>query len=365
MTRTIAETEYVPSHVEVVRIVNVNIVDWSVDCVSEKGGKRYFDIQVMSPYFHYMNGEGIYAVPEVGAVAWLCLPSEGRFAAPFLLGFMSPFEQDTQSFRSGRQNLNPGDIMLRTRDENFVVLRRGGVLQMGATPVAQRMFIPIRNYIKDFCENYELATFGGTLSWTTERDDQTTDGSSPTVLRISAKEKANDSGNAVELSLGSHGEDSPTTLELVVRSSGDKNAEAKVTLTITKEGDVVWDVKKSISVTAYGDIDISTTDGSLNVSSGKDVSLSASGSLSADFAQDAKISTSGSLLMSGDQGATLDSPTICLGRGASNPVVKGTELMQFLGQLIATLSAYPPTAGVGSLTPLIPNIVSTQSFLSR
>lgn len=365
MTRTIAETEYVSSRVEVVRIVNVNVQDWSVDCVSEKGGKRYFDIQIMSPYFHYINGEGIYSVPEVGAVAWLCLPSEGRFAPPFLLGFMSPFENETKSFRSGRQNLNPGDIMMRTRDENFIVLRRGGVLQMGATSIAQRMFIPIRNYIKDFCENYDLTTFGGSLSWITERDDKTTDGSSPTVLKITAKEKANNPGNIVDISIGSHGEDSPTTLEMVVRSSGDKDAEAKVTLTITKEGDVTWDVKKSVIIMSVGDIILSSEDGSLNVSVGKDVSFSADGSFKSESVGDSSLSTSGSLSLSGSQAATLDAPTICLGKGGSNPIVKGNELMQFLAQMIATLSAYPPTAGVSSLTPLLTTFVSTQSFLSR
>lgn len=365
MTRTIVETEYVPSHVEVVRIANVNIEDWSVDCVSEKGGKRYFDIQIMSPYFHYMNGEGIYAVPEIGAVAWLCLPSEGRYAAPFLLGYMAPFEQDTASFRCGRQNLNPGDIMLRTRDENFIVLRRGGVLQLGATPVAQRMFIPVRNFIKDFCENYELTTFGGSLSWITERDDQTTDGTSPTTIKILAKEKANNPGHIVEVSIGSHGEDSPTTLELVVRESGEKNAQAKILLTLTKEGDVTWVVKKAMTITVTGDYFLETEDGSIDIKSGKDITMSASGTVKVDATGDIQHKSSGSLSVSGKNSVVADAPTICLGQGGSNPIVKGNELMQFLAQMITTLSAYPPCAGVSSLAPSIPNLVSTQSFLLR
>jgi hypothetical protein len=365
MPRSIAEAEYVPAHVEVVRIVNVNIQDWSVDCVSEKGGKRYFDIQIMSPYFHYLNGEGIYAVPEVGAVAWLCLPSEGRWAAPFLLGFMAPFEQNTVGFRSGRQTLNPGDIMLRTRDENFLILRRGGVLQLGATPTAQRMFIPIRNFIRDFCENYDLTTFGGTLSWTTERDDQTTDGSAPTSLKISAKEKANNPGSIVDISIGSHGEDSPTTLELVVRESGEKDAEAKISLTLTKEGDVVWDVRKSMTITVAGDFNVSTEDGSVVISSGKSVSLSSKEDFTLDATGDLKAKSAGSVSVSGKTGATVDAPTISLGQGAANPMVKGTELMQFLTQMITTLAAYPPCAGVLSLSPSIPTLVSTQSFLAK
>ncbi len=59
---SIAESRTIPALVETGRITNVDIERWSVNAVSEHGGKHWFDMQVASPYFHYMNGEGIYTV---------------------------------------------------------------------------------------------------------------------------------------------------------------------------------------------------------------------------------------------------------------------------------------------------------------
>ena len=87
------ESGYQAAVVETVRIVNVNVDAWSVDVVSEYGSKRWFDIQVMSPYFHYVNGEGIYAMPEVGALAWLCKGSAGERAESFIIGYQSPYDE--------------------------------------------------------------------------------------------------------------------------------------------------------------------------------------------------------------------------------------------------------------------------------
>src|SRR5574337_1687504 len=115
---------YKPAVIEKGRIVNVNIKDWSVDVAGEYANKIFLDVQVASPYLHYANGEGIYVMPEVGAMCWICIPSTGHMAPAFVLGFMAPIDErkgdDGQipaNFRAGRQNLNPGDIMMRTRDE--------------------------------------------------------------------------------------------------------------------------------------------------------------------------------------------------------------------------------------------------------
>lgn len=54
---------------------------------------------------------------------------------------------------------------MRTRDDNFVILRRGGVLQLGATELAQRIFIPLNNQVIDISQNYEHINAGGAISW--------------------------------------------------------------------------------------------------------------------------------------------------------------------------------------------------------
>jgi hypothetical protein len=69
------------------------------------------------------------------------------------------------SFAGGRPRANMGDIWLRTRDENFVILHRGGVLQLGASPLAQRIYIPLNNVIHDVSGNYAHYNTGGAISW--------------------------------------------------------------------------------------------------------------------------------------------------------------------------------------------------------
>ena len=167
------------------RIFNVNLINWTVDVVAQYDQKRYFDVQVSSPYMHYNNGEGMYAMPEVGAVCLVCVPSDS--SPPFVLAFIMPHElvdgatddapagtashgqpqkyATAASFAGGRPRAAMGDFWLRTRDDNFVVLHRGGVLQLGATPLAQRIYIPLNNMIHDISGNYAHYNTGGTVSW--------------------------------------------------------------------------------------------------------------------------------------------------------------------------------------------------------
>jgi hypothetical protein len=348
-----AESSTIPAIVETVRIVNVDIDRWSVDAVSEHGNKHFFDIQVASPYFHFMNGEGIYTVPEVGALAWVCSPSSGPRSAPFIMGFQAPHDEDNDSFQCGRQSFVPGDIVLRTRDENFIIIRRGGVVQIGATPTAQRMYIPVQNMIRDFCENYELNAFGGELTWITERDEKTTDGSALTKLSILAKQKADDPKHIAELTIGSHGEDDSVTMKLLVWSDGTKEREAQVMLQVTNEGDVTWDVENDVTMNISGEMrtvvekDISTeTKASWLLSASENVDIYASKEL--------KVECDDSTLKA--KSHVVDSSDIKLGgSGATEAAVLGDMLVSTLDKMCIVISALvctAPGAPVGGATAI-------------
>jgi hypothetical protein len=54
---------------------------------------------------------------------------------------------------------------MRTRDGNFVILHRGGVLQIGSTELSQRIFIPINNLMMDISGNYEHHNSNGSIVW--------------------------------------------------------------------------------------------------------------------------------------------------------------------------------------------------------
>lgn len=222
-------------------IANVNVKNLTADWVSQYTGKQIPDVQIMTPYLHYNNGEGFTCVPEVGAICVMCFPSDSD--PPFIMGFLSapemegadsgdlsakvedpgveseedlPAAQTTQaggstavktnpsdaSFRAGRPILNPGDMYWQGRDDNFVVMRRGGVLQLGSTQICQRAYIPIRNIIRDFCENWEMNTAAGTLSWEVQRQENDPGGDAPTELNLIAREHAQDKKASIKVSLG-------------------------------------------------------------------------------------------------------------------------------------------------------------------
>jgi hypothetical protein len=152
------------------RITNVNMKNWTVDCASVFDRRFWGDIQVASPYVHSANGEGMYAVPEVGAKCMVCLPSDGP--PPFVLMFIMASEKITTgdkttgfTYGGGRGRPKPGDIVLKGRDGNFCILHRGGVLQVGSTDLAQRIYIPLGNLITDISENYSHFNSGGSVNW--------------------------------------------------------------------------------------------------------------------------------------------------------------------------------------------------------
>ena len=196
------------------RVTNVNMVNWTVNVISQFDRHWFSDIQVGSPYLHYNNGEGIYVMPEVGAVCMVCIPSDS--SPPFVSCFVGPMESNAAqqlqnptnpddsvlttvfgtdqvnpssttgsdapdgtrsrggtvpnpntdaTFAAGRPAANPGDITMRTRDNNFIILHRGGVVSIGSTELSQRIYIPLGNKILDVSGDYEHQNIGGTVKW--------------------------------------------------------------------------------------------------------------------------------------------------------------------------------------------------------
>lgn len=168
------------------RVVNVDLVNYTVDVFSQFDQMRMFQIPVSSPYLHSNRGDGFTQMPEVGAKCAVCWP--GDSSPPFVLSFVMPFETvplagdesspggtegrgsenqapTSASYAGGRLPGKPGDMFLRGRDGNFIVLHRGGVLQIGSTELAQRVYVPLSNLVMDFAENYELHNSGGSVRW--------------------------------------------------------------------------------------------------------------------------------------------------------------------------------------------------------
>jgi hypothetical protein len=366
-----AESGYFPAVIETARIVNVNVNDWSVDAVSAYGNRRFFDVQVMSPYLHYFNGEGIYVMPEVGALCWVCQESTGLMANHFVLGFQAPVDERVDrttgaqagNFKANRQNLNPGDIMMRTRDENFIILRRGGVVQIGATPATQRMYIPIGNIIRDFCENYSLFTLAGDMEWQTDRVDQSDAGEVSTRFVLRSKTKANEPEHAVVVTLGSQKDSPDIRLSLVVNESGVTGAPAVVQMTMDKAGSVSWSILKDFTFSSKGKISLTTTEadmlleatnGKMSLIAGQDLAASVGGNFSLKAKGSASIESSLKALVKAPQ-IDLDGKVNVGGAAAKEPMVLGLKLVQLLLEIIDGFTNPQKPFGLG-VTPGMPMV---------
>lgn len=239
------------------RILDVDAATYTVSVTTEFTKKPVTGIKFATPYQHFSNGEGIYFMPEVGSVCWICFPSDHN--RPFVIAW-GPATTEGDA-RSKKKDLNPGDIYLGTRDENFLILRRGGVVQVGGGPLCQRLFLPINNTIKDFCENYGLHSIGGDLEWTVKRAETDTDGKRPTTLSIMAREFADDPKPVAELKIGSHDNDEKHILSLKIKADGSDGADTMIDLVMQDDGTMKFTVKKDVVWTVDGDFKVTTKKG--------------------------------------------------------------------------------------------------------
>jgi hypothetical protein len=254
-----------PAFIESGTVIDVDISNYSLTVYTQFTHKPLYGLSFAMPYHHYANGEGIYFMPEVGSVCWVAFPSDGM--RPFVMSWAPARDRESDSLRSGRPALNPGDIYLGTRDDNFMILRRGGVVQIGGGPLNQRMFIPLNNTIRDFCENYQLHTLAGDLEWTVVRDEFSTNGMRPSILRLAAREYADDAKPIALLEIGSseapgppidssHTENNANILSLTINDTGEAGATAQIKLNFRKDGSAYWEFQDSVEMISGGDITV-------------------------------------------------------------------------------------------------------------
>lgn len=356
---------------EEAEVVDVHRKNFTVTVETRHSSKTVEDVQALVPYHHYSRGEGIHHLPEVGAICYLAWPSDNT--PPFLMGYKGAAsvrgtdddaperstadaegsDQDV-SFRSGRMELNPGDIALTTRDDNFLVLRRGGIVQVGATSIAQRLYLPLLNYIRDFSENYRMDTFAGDVAWVVERQESDPAGDAPATYVFHCNTYAQDAKATVRIRhmalAGTDGSDRAAwevkiAPQGIDRDTGDVSGEV-YSLVITTTGEATEVIGASRDVTVRGD-DTLTVEGTRTVNTTADHVVRADGKV--DHTATGTAILGGSLVNVGSD-------------GAASPGVLGDALVQWLSTQVW------PVATVGGALVASPSpaaIAALQQILSR
>lgn len=152
-------------------IVATHPAQRTVDVEIDNQDQLLYEIEYSMPYACEAAGTFIDFVPEPGAACYVMFPSDGT--RPLIIGWVTTprsevydsEEEPVDSYVGGRLGLAPGDIALYNGKGGSVILRHGGTLQLGASPLAQTMYIPLDNMIRHFFQNYEGKGIPGEIHW--------------------------------------------------------------------------------------------------------------------------------------------------------------------------------------------------------
>ncbi len=170
-----------PAQISLCKVLNVNVQEWTCDLEGVYTMQPHYDVPFATPYCHRDHAGGVNFVPEVDAQCYVCVCGDGtKFILGFILGAVTQapthFDEEEEtideanadikpSYRGFRDPLEAGDIMLGTVDENQIVVRRGGMIQIGATGLAQRVYLPVENIIRDYFQQYQAHSPIGEIEW--------------------------------------------------------------------------------------------------------------------------------------------------------------------------------------------------------
>jgi hypothetical protein len=360
-----SSSRFSPFYCEKAVVTDVNRKTWTCAVETMHSGKTHRDLQWASPYHDYHGGAGIHFMPEVGTHCYVALPVDNTPA--FVMCFIAPpavisAEGDDPvrstsspegsstdvSYQSQRPDMNPGDIAMTTRDGNFIILRRGGILQLGATPLAQRIVVPVRNFVHDFFENYELAGPAGDVTWLVDRPELDPAGKAPCSWTFHLNEFATDKNATVRvrhLPLADAGK-KKTAWEISVAANGIDRNTGKVssptyTMMVLTTGAVTEMIGADRSVEIKGDD-----------------TLTISGKQTTTVKGDSKLAAK-NITLEASANATVVGKAVKLGDAmAIEPAILGNMFLTWLSSVIVI---GPPGAGV--ISPA--SIAAFQSALSK
>lgn len=187
------------------RIVLVDPARWTCSVVCDSVKREFTNVIIPSLYSTFA-GEGIHYMPEIGAMCFICMPSDG--AGTFLLmsapqSAAATLDGQPGSYHSGRPYLSPGDMAILTRDGNGLVARRGGVTELRGSALSRIITNPFINQILTIAENWRVETFGGSMEWKSYGREEDAFGDLTCAYTFKAREYVNSGGWTVSSEAGS------------------------------------------------------------------------------------------------------------------------------------------------------------------
>jgi len=183
-----------PASVFLATVIAADPVGYTVDVRPESTGKpQLTGLPMMTPYVA-ADGSGVNVLPDVGTTCLVLESADGSTAVLGCLAKPTP-TSGLPGFSGGRPANELGDLIYTTKEGNFVKILRGGIVHLGASGLANRMYIPVANLIRDVFERFEALSPCGEIKWLHSEITGPTGNPDDVgaVLTYRVKEKATDS----------------------------------------------------------------------------------------------------------------------------------------------------------------------------
>lgn len=317
---------------------------------TEHTGRTIEDVPYCVPYCHVIGSEGLNFFPEPGSDCYLFYPTDG--SSPFVLGWRMSFSPE-EGYRGGRADVTPGDVVLATRDKNFVALKRGGVVAIGGNALSQRLYIPLANLIRDIFGQYEALSPLGSVSWKHADIEADPTGKTRVKYHLDTRRYAEDADPVLVVEAGYLDQpaiqESPVLLNIELRRDG--NATFGIELLVDSSGSVRLRAHAKVELTAEtGDFEIKAKKAKVLIEGQTEVKITSPATVTVEAPAincNGKVTVSGDLSTDGD--VSLGSLT------AAEQAVLGNKLHTWLAA-----ANFVPVSGAGA--PYKVDLVSLTDF---
>lgn len=153
--------------IELGTVKAVDMIAYTVDVAMDRTSQYLRGLAIATPYQHPKHAGGVLFMPEVDARCYVAYPDgPADKSAPFVFAFTcDPIAETKMDYSGMKEPLEPGDQGIRSADGNYVIVRRGGLIEIISTALCGRMYIPVQNTIRDYFQRYQAITPLGEIEW--------------------------------------------------------------------------------------------------------------------------------------------------------------------------------------------------------